>query len=70
MRRISVTSSDIHSIGYDPQSAVLEVEFNSGDVYRYFDVPEHIYSQFMNTSSKGWFLHEYIRYSYRYQKVE
>lgn len=69
MNRIPVTSSNIRSIGYDRQLANLEVEFTSGDVYRYFDVPEHLYQQFLHASSHGQFLNDYIRYSYRYQKV-
>ena len=69
MQRIPVSSSNIRSIGYDPQSALLEVEFVSGDVYQYFDVPEHLYRQFLNGSSHGQFLNDHIRYNYRYQKV-
>ena len=69
MQRILVSSSNIRSIGYDPQSALLEVEFTSGDLYQYFDVPEHLYRQFLNSSSHGQFLNDNIRYNYRYQKV-
>lgn len=69
MYRIPVSSSNIRSIGYDSQSAVLEVEFSCGDVYQYFNVPEHLYQGLMNASSKGQFLNDYIKYNYRYQKI-
>jgi hypothetical protein len=69
MYRTPVTSSNIQSIGYDAPSAVLEVEFTSGDVYQYFNVPEHVHQQFMNASSHGEFLADNIRYNYRYQKI-
>ncbi len=69
MQRISVNSTDINSIGYDSQSAILEVEFNSGGVYQYFDVPSHLHEAFMNASSHGKFLNENIKYNYRYQKI-
>lgn len=69
MHRTQVTSSNIRSIGYDPQSDILEVEFTSGDVYQYFNVPEHLYRGLMNASSHGQFLNDYIRNSYRYQKI-
>lgn len=69
MDRIPVTSKNIHSIGYDPQSATLEVEFKSGDVYQYFNVPEHLYRGLMNAASKGQFLNDYIKHNYRYQKI-
>ena len=69
MNRTPVTSSNINSIGYDAQSDILEVEFVSGDIYHYFNVPEHLYQSLMNAASKGQFLNENIRYGYRYQKV-
>lgn len=69
MQRIKVNSSNIQSIGYDSSSAILEVEFLSGDIYQYFNVPEYLYSQFLNAASHGQFLHERISYNYRYQKV-
>ncbi len=69
MLRVPVTSSNIRSIGYDRQSAALEVEFTSGDVYQYFDVPEHLYRGLMDASSHGQFLNDNIKYGYRYQKI-
>ena len=69
MQRTPVTSTNIRSIGYDSQSATLEVEFTSSDVYQYFNVPEHLFQQFLHTSSYGQFLNNNLRYHYRYQKV-
>ena len=69
MQKMPVSSTNIHSIGYDPQSATLEVEFTSGDVYQYFNVQEHLFQQFLQAPSQGLFLDENIRYNYRYQKV-
>jgi len=69
MQRYPVSSSNISSIGYDQRSATLEVEFTSGDVYRYFDVPEHLHQQFLHATSLGQFLNDNIRYRYRYQKI-
>ncbi|MBU0569173.1 KTSC domain-containing protein [Patescibacteria group bacterium] len=69
MERISVSSSNIFSIGYDAQSRILEIEFTSNEVYQYFDVPENLYNGLMSASSKGQFLNDYIKYSYRYQKI-
>ena len=69
MQRTQVTSSNISSIGYDSHAATLEVEFTSGDIYQYFNIPEHLYQQFLQASSYGQFLNDHIRYNYRYQKV-
>lgn len=69
MERLSVSSLDIRSIGYDSQSLILEVEFISGDIYQYFNVPEYLYNVLINSSSKGQFLNDNIRFGYRYQKI-
>jgi hypothetical protein len=69
MDRIPVSSSNIHSIGYNSQETVLEVEFTSAEIYQYFNVPEHLYRGLMGASSKGQFLNDYIKYNYRYQKI-
>ena len=69
MYRTRVTSSNIISIGYDPQSATLEVEFTSGDIYQYFNVPEYLHQGLMGATSKGQFLNDHIKYHYRYQKI-
>lgn len=69
MYRIPVSSSNIRSIGYDSQSATLEVEFASSDIYQYFNVPEYLYRQFLHASFHGQFLKDHIAYNYRYQKV-
>ena len=69
MQRTSVTSTNIRSIGYDSQSATLEVEFTSGDIYQYFDVPKHLYNGLLQAASPGQFINiNIIQYGYRYQK--
>ena len=70
MNRVSVSSSNISSIDYDPKSATLKVEFISGDIYQYFNVPEYLHQQFLQASSHGQFLNDNIRYNYRYQKTK
>ena len=69
MERQIVNSSNIRSIGYDRLSAILEVEFESGSIYQYFGVPEYLYDLLMASSSKGQFLNDNIKFSYRYQKI-
>ncbi len=69
MHRLPVSSSNIRSIGYDDQSSILEVEFVSGNIYHYFDVPEYLFRELKAAASKGKFLNDYIKYGYRYQKV-
>lgn len=69
MQRTIVSSSNIRSIGYEATTSILEVEFSSGDIYRYYGVPQHLYEQFIASASPGAFLNDRIlRYNYRYQK--
>jgi hypothetical protein len=69
MRHTPVSSSDIASVGYDAQSATLEIHFHSGGTYQYFDVPQSIYDGLMAAGSHGTYFHAHIRERYRYQKV-
>ena len=69
MLRTPVTSSHLDSVGYDPHSKTLEIEFNDGSVYQYFNVPERVYQGLMRAYSKGEFFHDYIRDTYSYTRV-
>lgn len=71
MRRIPVRSTSIASIGYLPASRELEIRFReSGDVYRYFDVPGEEYAAFMAAESKGTYLNQVFKpRGYRYVVV-
>lgn len=69
MERTAVSSSNISSIGYDQESNTLEVEFHSGAVYQYFDVPLNIYQEFMAADSKGQYFAQHIKGYFRYVKV-
>jgi len=40
LNRTPVLSSQLRSIGYDTAEHVLEIEFVSGEVYQYLNVPE------------------------------
>lgn len=69
MERYTVASSNIRSVGYDPQTQTLEVEFLSSTVYQYYGVPEHMHEQMMKEQSKGRFLNTYIKNQYPYSRV-
>lgn len=69
MEREAVDSSTILSIGYDNQSETLEVEFKNGGIYQYYNVPESIHQQLIESSSKGSFLHANIKSSFPFSRV-
>ncbi len=69
MKRKPVSSSNISSIGYDEKSRTLEVEFHSGGIYQYFDVPSNIYDGIMSAGSKGQYFSQHIKGYFRFVKV-
>ena len=64
MIRHVVISSELHSIGYAPEQSTLEVEFQSGGVYRYYAVPEVVFVALMSAQSKGRYFNANIREVY------
>ena len=69
MNRTPVTSSNVASVGYDPTTLTLEVEFHNGTVYQYFDVSEAVYQELITAGSVGGYLNHNIKNSYRYVQI-
>jgi hypothetical protein len=67
MQRVPMESSAISSAGYDPERSELEVEFRTGRVYVYRDVPAGVFEFLLRTPNKGGYLNRMIhgRYAYR-----
>jgi len=62
MRRQTVESEGIASIGYNASRNELEIEFRqSGAVYLYFDVSPDEYLEFMAAESKGTYLNQVFK---------
>jgi hypothetical protein len=61
MVRTAVDSSNLSAVAYDPESAVLEVEFHSGGVYQYFGVPFFVYQDLCDAASKGKYFNEHVK---------
>ena len=53
MERQPVESSMLRSVGYDETEQVLELEFQSGEVWQYLGVPKSEFAALMNASSHG-----------------
>lgn len=69
MDRTPVSSSNLSSVGYDEDDRILEIKFNSGGVYQYYDVPPRIYQELMNASSHGKYFHSNINDNFRYDQI-
>jgi hypothetical protein len=65
--RVPTASSSVASIGYSP--GTLEVQFRSGAVYRFFEVPRAIYESFLAAPSKGAFFNESVKGRFGYARV-
>ena len=69
MDRTPVSSSNVAAVGYDEASATLEVEFNNGAVYQYFDVPGRVYQELVGAGSVGGYFAANVKGHYRFSKV-
>ena len=71
MDMIPVSSSNLERVGYDPRTQTLRIEFKTGGLYEYFDVPQHIYQGLMNppNGSHGQYFHANIKGQYRYVRL-
>ena len=62
-----VSSSNLAAVGYE--NGVLQIRFQSGRAYAYFDVPEQVYSELMRASSHGSYFNAHIKDVYRYRQI-
>ncbi|WP_017851090.1 KTSC domain-containing protein [Leptospira interrogans] len=69
MNRIYVSSSDLRSVGYDPYTSILEIEFKGNEVYQYSSVPQSVYQSLLNAGSHGTFFHQNIKDRFSYRKI-
>jgi hypothetical protein len=67
MRRFTVESTCLRTIGYEAGVALLELAFKErfdtelrNRIYEYRDVPRSLFEDFLNAPSKGRFFHDRI----------
>ena len=70
IERHPVESSVLAAVGYDAGKRLLEIEFHSGAIYRYLEVPEEIHSRLLAAESKGHFFGANIRDKFRSERVK
>lgn len=69
MEMRNVDSSNVAAVGYEEDSLTLQVEFNNGSTYQYFDVPQAIFDGLLGASSVGQYLNQNVKGTYRYSRV-
>lgn len=67
---VLIESSNLKSAKYDTESKDLIVNFNSGGIYLYSNVPWEIFTKFRMSKSQGKYFNESISKSYTYKKLE
>lgn len=69
MQRDTQKSGAVRSVGYDATRRELEIEFRTGKVYRYSEVPTSVYEWLLRTKNKGSFVSRMISPHYDYRLV-
>lgn len=62
-------STVIAKIAYDEENEILMIEFQSGKIYYYLDVPKGVYLTLKTTRSKGGYFNRYIKGNYEFEEV-
>ncbi len=62
-------STVIRRFDYDPRTCSLDVEFVSGRVYRYREVPAQVAEAFRDAFSKGRFFNTRIRDEFDFEEL-
>ena len=71
MEYVPVNSSNVSEVGFDSEASewTLGVKFMNGSEYHYRDVPIDVYNSFLNSDSKGKFLHYEIKPNYAVTRI-
>ncbi len=70
-RPIELESSSIRTVQYSHWNGTLVIRFQSGDAYRYFDVPRKTYRWLMQAESHGAYFYREIRRSgFKFEKLK
>ena len=70
MRRTHIDSTSLKSVGYEPDTQTLEVEFHGGRVYQYSEVPPRRYRELLEAESAGRYMNREIKGVYPSTHVE
>jgi len=70
VERQPVASCNLKTVGYDNNLKNLEIEFHSGMIYQYQNVPTHIYENLLSAPSTGTFFTDKIKNRYRSVRLD
>lgn len=70
MKRKEVVSTNIVSIGYDETVNTLEIEYKAGSIYAYYQVPQNLHQELLESTSFGRFLDREIKEKFNSKKIK
>lgn len=68
MHRVSLESSNIATAAFARETLFLE--FHSGQVYKYDNVPRALYDGLISADSAGQYFHHHIKGKFHYTRLE
>ena len=66
MNELRVESTTLRAVAYDDRRRVLQLEFRTRAIYRYYGVPAAVYEALRGASSKGSYFNRVIRGRFPY----
>lgn len=66
---VVLSSSNLSSCDYDPESKKLTIRFTGGGEYRYLEVPQEVAQDLIEASSPGKYFFNFIRSRYAYDRI-
>jgi hypothetical protein len=69
MNKMYINSGDLKSITYNEETSTLEVEYMNKEIFRYNSVPNDIYKNMLNASSKSRFFDDNIKNAFTSEKI-
>jgi hypothetical protein len=69
IKRIFTSSTDLISVGYDEKTGTLEIQFNNGFIYQYYQVPQAIYISLMKSKTLGIYFYSVIHNAFQFREV-
>jgi KTSC domain len=70
MHRTAIAANGIAQVGYEDGSEILEIEFTSGKVFQFFNVPPKMFHQLMDTQFKEFYYQNNIHDRFPYKRIE
>ncbi len=66
---VPLVSSTVAKVRYEDGANTLDIQFQSGQVYRYFDVPRSVYDGLLRAESHGKYFNAEIKNKFKFRRL-